>query len=64
VNFDLTPITKSKQAYRAQLAARPIAEKLRLLDELRARDLLLRAALPSRPAVSPPRPQASQPVKD
>jgi hypothetical protein len=34
-------ILKSKQALRRRLAAKPIAEKLRLLDELRERTLTI-----------------------
>ena len=44
MNFDLERILKSKRALREDLAARPIAEKLRLLDALRARALTLRCA--------------------
>ena len=39
-----TQILKSKQAYRAQLAARPIVEKLRMLEELRKRALAIAAS--------------------
>jgi hypothetical protein len=35
-------ILESKRRYRQRLAARPIAEKLRMLDALRERALLLR----------------------
>jgi hypothetical protein len=34
MTFEMTHIIKSKQAYRAQLATCPIAEKLRMLEEL------------------------------
>jgi hypothetical protein len=37
MTFEVAQIVKSKEAYRAQLAKRPIAEKLRLLEELRKR---------------------------
>ncbi len=37
MTFEIAQIIKSKQAYRAQLAKRPIAEKLRILEELRNR---------------------------
>ncbi len=43
MTLDITQIIKSKQAYRAQLAKRPIAEKLRLLEELRKRALAIAA---------------------
>ena len=39
---DLQAILESKRRYRQNLAARPIAEKLRMLDALRERALLLR----------------------
>ena len=39
---NLQTILESKRRYRQRLATRPIAEKLRLLDALRERALLLR----------------------
>lgn len=39
---DLHTILESKRRYRQRLAARPVAEKLRMLDALRERALLLR----------------------
>lgn len=39
---DLQAILESKRRYRQQLAERPIVEKLRMLDALRERALLLR----------------------
>lgn len=44
MTFDLPSILESKRAYRRHLAARPIAEKLAILDEMRARTLALRPA--------------------
>ena len=44
MTFEIAQITKSKQAYRAQLAKRPIAEKLRMLEELRKRALAIAAS--------------------
>lgn len=44
MSFDLEKILASKQALRRKLAARPIAEKLRMLDALRERALMLRPA--------------------
>jgi len=41
--FDLEKVIKSKQRFRRELAARPIAEKLDMLDKLRERSLTLRA---------------------
>lgn len=37
MTFDLAKILQSKRAFRQRLAARPIAEKLAMLDALRAR---------------------------
>ena len=42
MSFDLTKQLASKQAFRRDLAALPIAEKLRLLDALRERELAIR----------------------
>jgi len=44
MSFDLEKILESKRALRRDLAARPIAEKLRMLDALRERALTLRTA--------------------
>lgn len=44
MSFDLQRILESKRAFRQRLTARPIAEKLRMLDELRARAMSLRGA--------------------
>ena len=44
MSFDLEEMLRSKQALRLRLAALPIAEKLRMLDALRERALLLRHA--------------------
>ncbi len=53
MSFDLQRMIESKRAYRQKLASRPITEKLRLLDELRARALDLRRASPAPPAEYP-----------
>ena len=42
MSFDLQKMLESKRALRRQLAARPVAEKLRLLDALRERELAIR----------------------
>jgi hypothetical protein len=42
MTFDPAKILESKRALRRDLAARPIAEKLALLDALRARELSIR----------------------
>ena len=44
MTFDLTRILESKRAFRRQLDARPIAEKLAMLDALRERELAIRQA--------------------
>ena len=44
MSFDLNKILEGKRALRRDLAARPVAEKLRMLDALRERALTLRAA--------------------
>lgn len=46
MSFDLQRVLESKRAFRQKLAARPVAEKLRLLDELRAAALAIRASVP------------------
>jgi hypothetical protein len=42
MSFDLQKILESKRALRRHLAARPVAEKLRMLDALRERELSIR----------------------
>ena len=44
MTFDPAKILQSKREFRQRLAARPIAEKLALLDALRERALAIRAA--------------------
>ena len=44
MTFDMREILKSKQALRRRLATMPIAEKLRLLDELQERTLTILAS--------------------
>jgi hypothetical protein len=44
MSFDLEKILAGKRALRRDLAVRPIAEKLRMLDALRERTLTLRPA--------------------
>ncbi len=50
MTFDMRSILQSKAALRQRLAAQPIGEKLRLLDELRARSITLAASRQSRKA--------------
>jgi hypothetical protein len=47
MTFDLAKILQSKREYRQRLAARPIAEKLAMLDALRERALAIRPARPA-----------------
>lgn len=47
MTFDMQAMIRSKHEYQLRLAALPIAEKLRLLDELRKRSVLLAASRPS-----------------
>jgi len=48
MTFDLKTILESKRTLRRELGARPIGEKLRILDALRERSVLLRGATESR----------------
>jgi hypothetical protein len=49
MKHDLPSIEQSKRTFRRQLADRPIAEKLRMLDALRERTLAIRRASDSSP---------------
>ncbi len=52
MTVEMREIPKSKRALRQRFAAKPIAEKLRLLDKLRERTLTIvacRTQLPQRP---------------
>ena len=44
MNFDIEQMVTSKQAFRRRLANLPIAEKLRLLDAMRERAVIIREA--------------------
>jgi hypothetical protein len=46
MTFDPAKIIESKRAFRRRLTARPIEEKLAMLDALRERTLVLRATRP------------------
>ncbi len=46
MSFDLQRILESKAAHRRKLADLPIGEKLRLLDEMRERALIIQHARP------------------
>lgn len=65
--FDLEKILQSKRAFRQRLAARPIAEKLAMLDVLRQRQLTIRgSAIRSGPETGiirePPTPYRTKPT--
>ena len=45
MSFDLQRVLARKRAFRQELAARPVAEKLRLLDELRAAAVAIRRSV-------------------
>ena len=47
MTFDLAKILQNKREFRQRLAARPIAEKLAMLDALRERALTIRPARPA-----------------
>ena len=42
MSFDLQRMLESKRTLRRQLVARPVAEKLRMLDAMRERELAIR----------------------
>ncbi len=50
MTFDIEKILQSKREFRRRLAARPIADKLALLDALRERHLAIRGQETRRPA--------------
>ena len=54
MKLDLEGIDQSKRDFRKQLAARPIVEKLRMLDALRERTLAIKRARKNSPAKSRP----------
>jgi hypothetical protein len=47
MTFDPAKILQNKREFRQRLAARPIAEKLAMLDALRERALAIRPARPA-----------------
>ncbi len=65
MSFDLQRMLESKRAFRQKLAARPLVEKLHLLDELRARALVIRHAatgeIPPGLVAEPPAPYRADP---
>lgn len=57
MTFDMSEILRSKQEYRLRLAALPIVEKLRLLDQLRERAVTIAACRASLARPQPDMPQ-------
>jgi hypothetical protein len=67
MSFDWQTILESKRALRQHLATRPVAEKLRMLDAMRERELAIRGSnapsdspsgiLPEESAPNPTKPQ-------
>lgn len=47
MSFDLVKILESKRDFRQRLAARPVAEKLAMLDAMRERALAVRPMPPA-----------------
>ena len=70
MSFELQKILESKRALRRDLAARPIGEKLRLLDALRERELAIRGSATQADATVPreepvphhPKPRNTEPT--
>jgi hypothetical protein len=54
MNFDLQKILESKRAFRRNLARRPVAEKLAMLDALRDRARTIREAVKGKEPTSSP----------
>lgn len=50
MTFDLQRVLERKRVYRERLASRPIAEKLRVLDALREREIAIRGTVSRRRA--------------
>ena len=44
MSFELQKVLESKRALRRTLAARPVVEKLRMLDALREREIAIRGS--------------------
>lgn len=66
MTFDLAKILQSKREFRQHLAARPVAEKLAMLDALRERQLAIRESTtrsdaPPASSAKNPRPTAPSP---
>lgn len=48
MSFDLQKVLESKRAYRKKLAALPIAEKLRILEQLSERAAMIHRSRPAK----------------
>lgn len=68
MSFDLARILESKRQFRERLAARPVAEKLAMLDAMRARHLSIQRSKSSErlqiQPTEPARPQPAPPGSD
>src|SRR5438874_2251410 len=53
MEFDWNKVAASKKAYRRKLAAKPVAEKLRMVDAMRERDIAIRDSVSSSKASLP-----------
>lgn len=51
MNFDIKRVAENKKKFRRNLADRPIAEKLEMLDQLRERAVVIRDAVKPSAAV-------------
>lgn len=54
MTLSLQAILESKRALRRELAERPVAEKLRMLEAMRERALIIRENAPGLPAFANP----------
>ena len=45
MKFDYSKIAADKQKFREKLAQRPVTEKLKILDEMRARDRAIKGSV-------------------
>lgn len=62
MNFDIKKMLASKRALRRDLSARPVAEKLRMLDAMRERELAIRGSVVVAAECLATQGQISQPV--
>ncbi len=62
MTFDLLRILESKRARRQNLASRPVAEKLAMLDALRDRARAIRGATLRKKSIVPSEPASKSPA--